>query len=113
GGAVQLRNDKAISSVDHEGAARGHVGNVAEEYVLNDGLEVDMLLVVTGEAKLRLQRYGISKPTLHTLFDGVARGINKVVQELQDENVTRIGNREVFLEHAEKAFYVALVRRGL
>src|SRR5450432_1641841 len=110
---MELGYNHAFCTVDHKRSTRSHVRNVSEEYILYDGLEIHMLFVVTAEAEFRLQWHGISKTALHTLFDGVTGRINKIIQEFQHENIPRIGDREIFLEHFEQAFNITLVRRGL
>jgi hypothetical protein len=72
-----------------------------------------MLLVVTAQAQFGFQRNGIGKSTLHTFFNGVAWRINKVIKELQHENVPVSVIGKVLFEHAEQPFYISLVWRGL
>jgi hypothetical protein len=71
-----------------------------------------MLLVVTTQAQLGFQRNGLGKAALDTFIDGIARGIYEIIEELEYENVTGIGDGEILFEHAEKAFVLALVGRG-
>ena len=72
-----------------------------------------MLLIVTTQAQLGLERNGIGKATLHTLFDGVTGRINKIIKELQHEDVPCIIDGEILLENLEETFVVTLIRRGL
>jgi hypothetical protein len=111
-GTVQLGYHHAFGTVDHESAAGGHVGDIAQEYVLDDGLEIDVLLVVTAQAQFGFEGNGIGEPALHTLFDGIAGRIDEIVQELQYENVAGVRDRKVLLEHLEETLVVAFIGGG-
>src|SRR5664279_5458365 len=109
---MQLGYHDAFSAVDYKSTTRRHVRNVPQENVLYNCLEIHMLFIVTAQAQFGFQRNCVSQTTLHTLFNGVTGRIDEVVQEFQHENVPRIGDREIFLEHFEQAFYITLVRCG-
>ncbi len=104
GRTVQLRYNNPLGSVDNEGTLGRHVGDVSEEYILLDGLEIHVLFVVTAQTKLGLQRNAVGQATLHTLRDGVARRVDEVVEELKVKNAPRVGDGEVFLEYPVQTF---------
>ena len=101
---VELGDDDALGTVHHKGPLTGHVGDVTQEHILDNGLEVHVLFVVTRQPQFSLQGDTVGKPTLHTLLDGVAGGVNEIIQELQIEDVPGIGDGEVFLENPVEAF---------
>ena len=72
-----------------------------------------MLLIVTAQAQFGLEGNSISQTTLHTLFDGVAGWVYKIIKEFQHEDVPCIIDGEILLENLEKTFVVTLIRRGL
>jgi hypothetical protein len=49
---------------------------------------------------------------LHTLINGVARGIDEVIEKLEVKNIPRVGDREVFLKHAVEPFTITVFGRG-
>jgi hypothetical protein len=109
---VELGNNHAFCAVDYKGSPRRHVRYITQENILNDGLEIHMLFVVTAESEFCFQRHRIGESAFHTFFNSVTGRINEVVQEFKHKNIPRIGDREILLEHFEQAFYVTLVRRG-
>ena len=96
--AVQLRNDYTLGTVDYERTTLGHVGNLAEVYVLYLNAEILVLVVRTVELQLRLEGYAVGQTTLQTLLDGVAGRINVIIDKLQNEVVPGVRDREVLLE---------------
>src|SRR5215831_6414498 len=106
---MQLRYNHALSSIDHKRTSWRHVRNISKEHILNDGLEIHVLFVITAQAKLRFQRNCISKTTLHTLFNSVTRWVNEIIQEFQHENVACISDRKILAEYAEQTFNVTFV----
>ena len=108
---MKLTNDYTLCSVDHEGTTWCHVGNVSEEYILHDRLKVDMLFIITTQTQLGFQRNRISKSSFNTFLNGVTRRIYEVVEKFQNENISCIRDREIFLEHTEQTFVVTLVWR--
>src|SRR5687767_8509387 len=110
---MQLGNDHPFSSVDNKRTAGCHVRNVSKEYILYNGLEVHMLLIVTAQTKFGFQGNSIGQSPFHTLFDRVTWRIDEIVKEFQYENVPRICDREIFFEHPEQTFNIPFVRSGL
>ncbi len=108
---VQLRYDHALSPVDDEGPFRGHIWNIAQEHILHNCLKIDVLLIITRQPKLRLQRHAVGQSPLHTLVDGVPRRVNKVVQEFKHEDIPGISDGEILLKNAVQTF-VSSVFRG-
>ena len=54
--AVQLAHDHALGAVHHERAFGGHVGDLAQVYVLYNGLEILVLRIGAIKLQLGLQR---------------------------------------------------------
>src|SRR5512143_834652 len=106
---MQLGNDNPLSTIDHESTSWRHVGNVAKKHILNDGLEVYVFLIITAKTKFGFERNRIGQSSFHTLFDSVTWRVNKIIKELQHENVTSIRDRKVFFEHPEQTFNIPLV----
>src|SRR5688572_17376365 len=72
-----------------------------------------MFRICTVQAKFRFERNAVSQTALNALFDGVARRINKVIEEFEHEVVACIGNRKVLCENFVKAFVLAVLRSCL
>ena len=111
GGTVQLGNDDTLSAIDDKRAVVGHIGNGAQEDILRLGGEILVVLVCARQSHLGPQRNTIGQPTLQALVNGVARGINEVVQELKNEIVAGIGDGEVLGEHLIQTVILAFLRR--
>jgi hypothetical protein len=109
---VKLRYHYPFGTIDYKGTTRGHVRDVAQEYVLNNGLEIDMFLVVTAQAQFGLEWNGIGKSSFHTLINRVAGWIDEIIKELQHEDVAGIVDGKILFEYLEEALIVTLVRRG-
>ena len=110
---VQLRHDYALGAVDYEGAVAGHVRNGAKEHVLDKSSEVLMVGVGTVKLHLSLQGYAICQTALETLVNGVTRRVDIVIQELKDEVVARVADREVLREHLIETVILAFLRRSV
>jgi hypothetical protein len=72
-----------------------------------------MLGVGTVKFQLGFQGDAISKPTLYALFYGIARGINIIVQELKNEIVSCVCNREVFGKYFIQSLVLPFLGRGI
>ncbi len=107
---MQLGNYYPLGSVDNKSTPGGHIGNVTQEYVLNNCLEIDVFLIITAQTKFGLQGNSISQSSFHTLFNGVTGRIDKIIQKLQYENVPGISNRKIVFKHTEQTFDIPLVR---
>jgi len=112
GRAMQLGYDDPFGAVDDKSTFGRHVGDIPEENILDDGLEIDVFFVVTGQAQFRLQGNAIGQSALHTFLDGIAGRIDKIVEEFEDEDVPGIRNRKVFLKHLIQAFVDPIFRSG-
>ena len=112
-GAVQLGYHHALCAVDHEGSLGRHVGDVAQEYVLYNGLEINMLLIVAGKPQLGLQGDAVGEAALHTLINRIARGIDVVVQKLEYKDVARIRDRKILAKHFVEPLVDTILRRRL
>ena len=112
GGAVQLRDDNALRSVDDEGAGRGHVRDASQINVLDFRVEILMLGICAGKAEFCLQRNAVSESSLKTLLDRILRRIDEIVDELQPIVVSGIFDRENFLENLIQALSLTVFGRG-
>ena len=110
GRAVELRDDDALRTIYDEGPSIRHVGDVAQEDILNRRVKVLVVGIRTGELELCLEGHTIGQPTAKAFLNGVLRRIDIVVEEFEDEVIARIGNREVLVEDAVESF--ALTRLG-
>lgn len=110
---MKLRYYHTLGTVEDERTTLGHIGDKAEVYILNDLLKVLMLGVGTVETKLGFQGYTICQTTLQTLLDGVAGLVDIVVDELQNEVVSGICDREILVEHLIEALVLAILGGGV
>ncbi|EJP33671.1 hypothetical protein HMPREF1146_1669 [Prevotella sp. MSX73] len=69
-----------------------------------------MIRIRTIQLHLSLQGYAIRQPALKTLINGITRWIDIVIQELKNEIITRIGDREVLCEHLIQSVILAFFR---
>jgi hypothetical protein len=65
------------------------------------------------QLQLSLQGYAIGKTTLQALVNGVTGRVDIVIQELKDEVITRVGDREVLGEHLIQTVVLAFLRRSV
>ena len=100
---VELRNDDALGTVDHEGALLGHIRNRAEIYILDRGVKILMVGIGAIEFQLRLERDTIGETSLETFGNGISRWVDIVVEKLQYEIVASVGNGEIFRKHFVEA----------
>ena len=106
-----LWSKNTLRAVDHERAGGRHVRDVPEIDVLDAGIKVLVLRVSTGKAELGLERDVVGQSALQALLDGILRGIDEIIDELQFVVVPRILNREDLLEYLIEAFFLAVLRR--
>ncbi len=69
-----------------------------------------MFFIITTQTQFRLQGYCVSKSSFHAFLNGVAGRIDEIIKKLKDENVSGIGNREIFLKHTEQSFNISFIR---
>ena len=72
-----------------------------------------MIRISTIQFQLSLQRHTICQTALQTLVDGVAGRVDIVIQELKNEVITRVGDREVLGEHLIQTVILAFLRRSV
>ena len=72
-----------------------------------------MLRVSTEQLHLCLHRHAVCQTSLKALLDSVARRINVVVQELQDEVITSVCNREVLCENLVQTIILTILWWGI
>src|SRR5580704_5577990 len=112
GRRMKLGNNNTFSTIDHKSSSWGHIRNIPKEYILYDGLEIYMFLIVTAKAEFRLERYCVSETSFHTFFNCIAGWIDEVIKEFQHENIPCVGYRKILFEYFEQAFNISLVRCG-
>ena len=92
---MQLRHNNTLSTIDNECTILCHIRNWSEEYILDNSSEILMIRVGAIQLELSLEGYAVSQTTLETLVDGVTGRVDVVIQELKNEIITCIGDREV------------------
>ena len=112
-GTVQLRYYNTLSAIDNESTISGHVWDRTKENILNHCTEILMIRISAIQFQLSLQGYAICESALQTLINGVARRINIIIQELKNEIITCVGDREVLCEHLIQAVILAFLRRSV
>lgn len=110
---MQLGDNHALSTVDDKGAAGGHIRNHAQIDVLNAGFKILMLLVRAGEFQFCFQGDAVGQTSFQTLVHGIARALNGVVEELEDEGASGIRDREVLGEGAVQALVLTTLSIGV
>src|SRR5690242_7736467 len=108
---VKLRNNHALSAVDHKCTTGCHIRNISKEHVLHNSLEIHVLFIVTTQTKFCLQRNRVSESSFDTFFDSIAWWIDKIIEEFQHENITCIIDWKIFLKHTEKPFIITFIGR--
>ena len=92
---VQLGYNHTLSTIDNKRTIGRHIGDRAQEHVLDHRSEILMIRIRAIQFQLSLQRHTIGQTALQTLVDGVAGRVDIVIQELKNEVITRVGDREV------------------
>ena len=104
---MQLCYNNTFSTINDKGTILGHVRDSSEEHILNYRTEILMVGVGAVKLHLRLQGNTICKTSLQTLVNGVAWRVNIVVEELKNEIIAGISNREVLREHLIQSVILA------
>ena len=86
---------------------------MTKEHVLNHRTEILMIRVSAIQFQLSLQGHTIGQTTLQTLVNGVARRVDIVIQELKNEIITRVGDREILGEYLIQTVILAFLRRSV
>ena len=68
-----------------------------------------MVRIGTVKFQLRLERDIVGETAEETLLDGVARGLDEIVQELENVVVTCVGNGEILCKDLIQALVLALL----
>src|SRR5438270_14031355 len=98
---MKLGYNNPFGTIDNKCSTGCHVRNVSQEYILNDCLEVYMLFIITAKTELCFKRNRISKSSFNTLFYGVSRRVDKIIEEFQHENIPGISDRKILFENTE------------
>ena len=113
GRTVQLGHNHTLCTVDDKSTIGRHIRNRAQENVLDDGVKVLVVGVRTVKLELGLEGHAVSESSLQTFLNGIARRVDVVVEKLQHEVVTCVGNGEVLAEHLVQAIVLAKLWRGI
>ena len=109
GRTVKLRHHDTFRTIDNESTLLGHVGNRAEIHILYDGCEILMVGISAIELQLCLEGHTVSLTTLQTLFYGVTRRVDIIIEEFKHKVVSSVCNREVFCKHLVESLVVPLL----
>ena len=112
-GAVHLRHHHSLSAVDNKATCRRHIGDLPQVDVLNRSIKVLMLRICTIQLELRLERDSIREPPAQTLLNGVPGRIHEVIQKLEDEVISRVGDWKVFQECLVQSLALPLTGRHI
>jgi hypothetical protein len=110
---VQLRYDNTLCTIDDESASLRHIRDCAEIDILHYDAKVLVLVIGTIELQLRFEWHTIGKATLQTLLDSVARRIDVVVEKLEYEVVSCVGDWEILLEYTIETLVLAVLCCGI
>ncbi len=92
---MQLADHDALGAVDDERPAVRHRGQVAQIDILLDGVDIRLaVLRLLREAQFGLDRNGIGQAALLAFRHGVLRLFDVVLDELQEEILPGVGDRE-------------------
>ena len=108
---MQLRYDNTLRSIDDERTVVRHVRYRAKKHVLNKCAKVLMVRVGTIQLHLRLEGYAVSQPALQALVNSITRRVDVVIQELKNEIVSRVGDREILGEYLIQTVILAFFGR--
>jgi hypothetical protein len=72
-----------------------------------------MLCVCTVEFELRLKRHTVGQTTLQALLNGVSWLVNVVIDKLQNEIVSGVGDWEILAKHLVQALVLAILGCGV
>jgi hypothetical protein len=113
GRTVELRNDNAFSAVYNERTFVGHIRNRTEIDVLYFSRKILVIGIGTVKFEFGFEGDTIGKAAFQALRDRVSRRIDIVVEELEDEVVTSIGDREILGKNLIEAFVISFFRRSV
>ena len=72
-----------------------------------------MVGICTIQLHLGLKGYAVCQSALKTLIYGITRRIDIVIQELKNEIISRIGDREILREYLIQTVILAFFRRSV
>ena len=110
---MELGHDDAFSTVDDERTPFGHIGNRPEVHVLNDDAEIFVFVVRAIELQLGFQRNAVGQSALEALLDRIARRVDIVVDELQNEVIPGIRDGEIFLKDLVESLVLTVFGRSV
>ena len=113
GRTVKLRHDNSLGTVDDERTVARHIRNRAQENITRHRTKILVVGVSAVQFHLGLQGYAVSQAALQALVDRVTGRVDEVIQELKNEVITRVGDREVLGEHLIQTVILAFLRRSI
>jgi hypothetical protein len=72
-----------------------------------------VIRIGTVKFKFGFEGHAIGQAAFQTLLDGVSRGVDVVVEELENEVVTSVGNRKILGKNLIEAFIISFFRRSV
>ena len=100
---MQLRNHNALSTINHKCTVICHIGNGTQKNILDHSVKFYMVRVGTILFQFCLQRHTVCETSFKTLINCVTRGVNIIIQELQNEVIPGIIYREILTEYLIQA----------
>jgi len=110
---MELAHHDALGAVDDECALGRHVGDHTQVNIGYLGGEILMIGIGAIELELGLERHTVGQTAEQALLDGIARGIDEVVEKLQHIVVAGVGNGEVLGEDLVKSLLLAILGGGV
>jgi hypothetical protein len=80
---------------------------------LDDGFKILVFDVIAGKLQFGFQGNTVCQTSFKAFVHRIAGSVDIIIEEFEDETVSRIGDREVFGECAVKAFIVAALGVGV
>ena len=107
---MQLRHNYTLRTIDNKRTFGRHIRDWPQIHILNHGIKILVIRIGAIEFQFRLQRHTISQTATNTLFDGITRRVDIIIEELQHEVIARIRNREILGKYAIQPFVFSLLR---
>ena len=110
---MQLAYDDTLGTVDYKRAVVSHIWDVAQEDFLNLHVKIDMFGIRAVKFQFCLEGHTVGQTALQTLFDGVARRVDIIIQKLKNEIVSGVHDGEILTEHFVQTVVLALFWWGI
>ena len=100
-------------TIEDESTTLGHVWDSTKIDILYYYAEILVLVVSTVELQFSLQWDTICQTALQALLDRVTWWVDIVVDKLQNEIVSGVGDGEILLEHFVEALVLTILGRSV